>query len=133
MATFMAMRLSLWLPVFAVLVAATAAPAQEEIRAGNPEPAAAAPHKAPKAKRHVKTAKKPAAPVPAKSANAKSAKPATKPVKLKPVGPKLVEPKIEAASEPAKTDPTAVPAAALPAAERLKLQAALAWAGDLSA
>ena len=88
----MAMRLSLWLPVFALLVAATAAPAQEEIRAGNPEPAAAAPHKAaPKAKRHVKTAKKPAPPAPAKSAE-KAAKPAAKPVKLKPVGPKLVEP-----------------------------------------
>jgi len=134
----MAMRLSLWLPVFALLVAATAAPAQEEIRAGNPEPAAAAPHKAaPKAKRHVKTAKKPAPPAPAKSAKTKSAekaaKPAAKPVKLKPVGPKLVEPKTEATSEPAKTDPPAVPVAALPAAERLKIQAALAWAGDLSA
>src|SRR6185312_9003900 len=106
--------------------------------AGDPEPAAAAPHKAaPKAKRHVKTAKKPAPPAPAKSAKTKSAekaaKPAAKPVKLKPVGPKLVEPKTEATSEPAKTDPPAVPVAALPAAERLKIQAALAWAGDLSA
>ena len=65
----MAMRLSLWLPVFAVLVAATAAPAQEEIRAGNPEPASGRAHKAaPKAKRHVKTANKPAPPAPAKSA-----------------------------------------------------------------
>src|SRR6185503_10679506 len=123
---------------FALLVAATAAPAQEEIRAGNPEPAVAAPHKAaPKAKRHVKTAKKPAPPAPAKSAKTKSAEkaaaPAAKPVKLKPVGPKLVEPKTEATSEPAKTDPPAVPVAALPAAERLKIQAALAWAGDLSA
>lgn len=126
----MAMRMSLWLPVFALLVAATAAPAQEDIRAGNPEPAQAAPHKAaPKAKRHVKKARKPAA-KPAAPAPKKSAK-----AERKPAEPKPGEPKTDAKSEPAKTDaaPAPAPAAAIPAAERLKIQAALAWAGDFSA
>ena len=78
-----------------------------------------------------------AGPAEAKPAEAKAAaaKPAAaKPVVAKPAATKTAAAKSEPAkTEPAKTEPAPDVFAGIPAAERMKVQAALLWAGDYSA
>jgi hypothetical protein len=197
----MAMRCKYFLAVMALLVAASPALAQEDKRAGNPEPAKLAQHAAPKKiiKRHAKTASvKPAArmkravaaktvktplpplppkrevakaeptPLPLPKPDAAKVEPKTplpqpKPevAKLEPTAP-LPPPKPDAAkvdektplpvprpaavkAEPEKApakpelaktvaqpEPAAAAFGAIVPDERSRIQAALAWAGDLS-
>ena len=123
-----------------VLLAAGPALAQEDIRAGNPDPAPAAPktavkHKAKAAKKQPakpEPAKEVKAPLPASKPDAAKTAPAAapKPDATK-TAPKPEPAKAAAKPEPAKAEP-AEAAAAIPPAERAKIQAALAWAGDFA-
>ena len=129
------------------LLGAGSALAQEDVRAGSPEPVQAAPKTAVKHKAKA-VKKQPAKPSPVKEAKAPLPAPKPDAAKTAPIGvkvpaaapkpdatkaaPKPEPAKAAARPEPAKAEPPAEAAAAIPPPERAKIQAALAWAGDFA-